>query len=129
MDLWSDFWSVIVWFFWIYVWIAYLFALFSVVVDVFRDHTLNGWGKALWLILLIFAPFLGVLIYVIARGRGMAERTVAKQAEARQATDSYIRSVATTSPADEITKAQALLDSGTISPQEFAALQAKALAT
>lgn len=128
MDLWNDFWSVFVWFFWIYVLMAYFFALFSVIGDIFRDHTLNGWGKALWLIFLIFLPILALLVYVIARGRGMSERSVRSAVDARKETDAYIRSVASTSSADEITKAQSLLESGAISPEEFAALKAKALA-
>lgn len=126
--MWTDFWSVIAWFFWVYVFMAYLFALFSVVVDIFRDHTLNGWLKAVWIIFLVFVPILTVLVYVIARGRGMAERSLKNQAQSRQATDDYIRTVASTSSADEIAKAQSLLESGTITPQEFAALKAKALA-
>ena len=126
MDLWNDFWSVFVWFFWIYVLMAYFFALFSVIGDIFRDHTLNGWGKALWLIFLIFLPILALLVYVIARGRGMSERSMRSAADARKETDAYIRSVASTSSADEIAKAQSLLESGAISPEEFAALKARA---
>ena len=128
MDLWNSFWSVFVWFFWIYVLMAYFFALFSVIGDIFRDHTLNGWGKALWLIFLIFLPILALLVYVIARGKSMSERSMRSAADARKETDAYIRSVASTSSADEIAKAQSLLESGAISPEEFAALKARALA-
>lgn len=125
---WSNFWSVIWLFFWSFAFVAYLFALFAIISDLFRDHKLNGWWKALWIIFLIFVPFLTALVYLIARGPGMAERS---QKEARQyqtATDAYIRQVAGSSPADEISKAKALLDSGAITPDEFAHLKAHALA-
>jgi hypothetical protein len=125
---WSNFWSVIWLFFWSFAFVAYLFALFAIISDLFRDHKLNGWWKALWIIFLIFVPFLTALVYLIARGPGMAERN---QKEARQyqaATDDYIRQVAGSSPADEIAKAKALLDSGAITPDEFAHLKAHALA-
>ncbi|RDV44112.1 hypothetical protein DOE76_13780 [Leifsonia sp. ku-ls] len=124
---WSNFWSVIWLFFWSFAFVAYLFALFAIISDLFRDHKLNGWWKALWIIFLIFVPFLTALVYLIARGPGMAERS---QKEARQyqtATDAYIRQVAGSSPADEISKAKALLDSGAITPEEFAHLKAHAL--
>jgi hypothetical protein len=124
---WSNFWSVIWLFFWSFAFVAYLFALFAIISDLFRDHKLNGWWKALWIIFLIFVPFLTALVYLIARGPGMAQRS---QKEARQyqaATDDYIRQVASSSPADEIAKAKALLDSGAITPEEFAHLKAHAL--
>jgi hypothetical protein len=99
-----------------------------VIGDLFRDHKLNGWWKALWVLFLIFLPFLTVLVYLIARGRGMAERGQASAKAAQEQTDSYIRSVAQTSPADEIARAKGLLDSGAITPAEFESLKAKALA-
>ncbi len=75
MTFWNSFWDIIWWFLWIFVFVAYMFALFSIVVDLFRDRKLNGWWKAVWLIFLIFVPFLTALVYLIARGRGMAERS------------------------------------------------------
>jgi hypothetical protein len=126
---WDDFWSVIWLFFWGFVFISYLMALFSIVADLFRDHTLNGWWKALWIIFLVFAPFITALVYVIARGRGMAERSQRDVRQAQTATDNYIRDVAGSSPADEIAKAKALLDSGTISQEEYAHLKSRALGT
>ena len=75
MDFLSDIWGVIWWFFWAFAFIAYLMTLFSVVGDLFRDHTLSGWAKALWILFLLFVPFLTVLAYVIARGQGMAQRS------------------------------------------------------
>ena len=127
MEFWSDFWSVLAWFFWVYVLLAYLFALFAVIGDIFRDRELNGWLKAVWLIFLVFLPIITVLVYVIARGRQMSERSERSAARNREATDTYIRNVAGTSSAEEIAKAQALLDSGAITQQEFATLKAKAL--
>jgi len=124
---WDNFWDVIWLFFWGFAFVAYLMALFSIVADLFRDHTLNGWWKALWIIFLIFAPFLTALVYVIARGRGMAERSQRDAYKARAATDDYIRDVAGSSPSDEIAKAKALLDSGTISADEYNHLKSRAL--
>ena len=127
MEFWNNFWSVLAWFFWVYVLLAYLFALFAVISDIFRDRELNGWLKAVWLIFLVFLPIITLLVYVIARGRGMSERSVRGMERQQEATDAYIRNVAGASSADEIVKAQALLDSGAITPEEFATLKAKAL--
>ncbi|MBD8079354.1 SHOCT domain-containing protein [Cellulosimicrobium arenosum] len=103
--------------------------LFQIIADLFRDTELSGWWKAVWIIFLIFLPVLTALIYLIARGRGMARRQAAMVAAAKQDTDSYIRDVATkSSPADQIASAKALLDAGTISQPEFDQLKAKALA-
>ncbi|WP_158863090.1 SHOCT domain-containing protein [Leifsonia sp. AG29] len=125
---WSNFWSVVWLFFWSFAFVAYLFALFAIISDLFRDHKLNGWWKALWIIFLIFVPFLTALVYLIARGPGMAERSQREARQVQSATDQYIRTVAQASPADEIAKAKALLDAGTISPEEFAHLKSRALA-
>lgn len=128
MDIWSNFWNIVWIFLWSFVFISYLFALFWVIFDIFRDHTLNGWFKALWLIFLIFVPFLTVLIYLIARGRGMAERSAQEAARNREATDAYIQQVAgAPSASDEIAKAKALLDAGTITQAEYDAIKAKAI--
>jgi len=124
---WSNFWSVIWLFFWSFAFVAYLFALFAIISDLFRDHKLNGWWKALWIIFLIFVPFLTALVYLIARGPGMAERSQKEARQYQSATDAYIRQVAGSSPADEISKAKGLLDSGAITPEEFAHLKAHAL--
>ena len=128
MSFWDNFWNVIWVIFWSFAFVAYLFALFAVIADLFRDHKLNGWWKALWIIFLIFVPFLTLLVYLIARGRGMAERSAKEQKQAQQATDQYIKQVAGASPADEIAKAKALLDAGTISQAEYDSLKAKILA-
>lgn len=127
MDFWNNFWNIIWLFFWSFAFIAYLFALFAIISDLFRDHKLNGWWKALWIIFLIFVPFLTALVYLIARGPGMAERSQKEARQVQQSTDAYIRQVASSSPADEIAKAKALLDAGTITPEEFAHLKSVAL--
>ena len=125
---WGSFWDLIWWFLTIFIFVAYLMALFSIIGDLFRDRKLNGFAKAIWLLFLVFLPFLTALVYLIARGDGMAKRSNAVVAQNKERTEEYIRDVAGTSPADEIAKAKALLDAGTISPAEYEALKAKALA-
>jgi hypothetical protein len=127
MSFWGSFWDIIWWFLLAFVFISYLFALFAIVADLFRDRKLNGWLKAVWIIFLIFVPFLTVLVYLIARGSGMAERSNAEAANARSAADAYIQQVAGTSPSEEIAKAKALLDSGTITAEEYNTIKAKVL--
>ena len=122
-------WDFFVWFFWFYILITCIWIFITVIIDVFRDHSLNGWAKALWLIFLLVLPFLGAIIYLIARGRSMSERKLAEVQAAQAAQNSYIQSVAgTTSATDEIVKAKALLDSGAISDEEYTKLKAAALA-
>ena len=124
-----DLWSLVLWFFWVFVFVAYLMVLFSILGDLFRDHTLSGWWKAVWIIFLIFVPFLTALIYLIARGQGMTKRSMEQAQEMRKQQDAYIRATAGgSSAADDIAKAKSLLDSGAISQAEFDALKAKALA-
>jgi type VI protein secretion system component VasK len=113
---------------WWFLIIIYLVILFQIIGDLFRDNQLSGWFKALWVIGLIIAPYLIALIYLIARGKGMAERQIKAVKEQQAATETYIRDVASKSPADHISDAKALLDAGTIDANEFAALKAKALA-
>jgi hypothetical protein len=129
----DNFWSVIWVVIWSFVFVAYLFVLFYILTDLFRDRELSGWFKAIWIICLIFVPYLTALVYIIARGRGMSERQMAAAREARSETDAYIKHVAATggggkSAADHITDAKALLDNGTINQAEFDQLKAKALA-
>ncbi|KRC51792.1 hypothetical protein ASE16_01575 [Leifsonia sp. Root227] len=125
--MWNNFWNVIWLIFWAFAFIAYLFALFAIIGDLFRDRKLNGWWKALWIIFLVFLPFLTALVYLIARGRGMAERQARDVQQAQSQADDYIRTVASASPADDIAKAKQLLDQGVITAGEFDALKAKAL--
>ena len=126
----DNLWDFVLWFFWIFVFVAYLMVLFSIIGDIFRDHDLNGWLKAIWILFLIFVPFLTALVYLIARGNSMQKRSIAQAQEMRAAQDAYIRQTAGSgsSAADDIAKAKSLLDSGAISQAEFDALKAKALA-
>ncbi len=118
-------WSLLI----IYVMIAYFMVLFSVIVDVFRNHESSGFTKAIWIIALVFFPILSLLIYVIVNGQGMTERTMATRQQAMKAQDDYVRQVAGSStPADQIARAQELLSAGKISQEDFNALKAKALA-
>jgi hypothetical protein len=128
MDIFNNFWDIFAWFFWAYVFIAYLFAIVFVLIDIFRDRSLGGGLKALWILFLVFVPFLTVLVYVIARGKGMSERNARGPEIAPEPTDYAPHIFSPVSPADEVAKAQSLLDSGSITPGEFAALKAKALA-
>ena len=123
-------WDFFVWFFWFYIAISCLWIFITVIIDVFRDPGLNGWAKALWTLFLVFLPFLAVFIYLIARGRSMAERGAAASRAATAQTDDYIRSVAAKdSPAAQIESAKRLLDSGAVTASEYDALKAKALGT
>jgi len=124
----SNFWDILWLIFSTFVFIAYILILFQIVVDLFRDDELGGGFKALWIIGLIFVPLLTALVYIVARGRGMAERQRAALQRAKSDTEAYIRGVAGKSPAEQIADAKALLDAGTINADEFARLKAKALA-
>lgn len=128
MPLLHDIWSMIVWMFFLFAFVAYIYALFAIISDIFRDHTLGGWGKALWVIALIFFPIISALIYLIARGDGMAQRTAEDMRNSKAAADAYIRqTAATASPAEQIQQAKSLLEAGVIDETEFKALKAKAL--
>jgi uncharacterized membrane protein len=123
-SFWDFFWFIISFF----LLMAYLMVLFQIVTDLFRDHTTSGGMKAVWIFFLIFLPVLTSLVYLIARGQGMTERNVAAVQSAQAAQENYIRSVSSSaSPADQITQAKGLLDSGAISPEEYERLKAKAL--
>ena len=113
---------------WIFFFTMYLMILFSVIGDLFRDHETSGWVKAMWILFFFIAPFLSLLIYLIARGKGMQERAMAANQAQKAAFDSYVQSTASAgNPADQIAKAKELLDAGTISQAEFDAIKAKAL--
>ena len=127
MNFWESFWEILWFSLYAFFFVVYLMALFSIIGDIFRDKALSGLGKAVWLFFLIFVPFLTALIYLIARGDGMAQRSMRDAKDAQVATDEYIRSVAKASPADEIAKAKSLLDAGTINQQEYEAIKARAL--
>ena len=116
-------WTMLIFF----LWVIWFWILITVFADLFRRHDISGWSKALWMIFVIFLPFLGVLVYLGVNSKGMAERNVKQIQQSQAQTDEYIRTVAG-GPAGEIEKAKALLDSGAISQQEFDALKQKALA-
>jgi hypothetical protein len=130
-----NFWDVVQLFFWSFVFVAYLMLLFSIIGDLFRDRELNGWWKAVWFICLVFVPFLTALIYVIARGKGMSQRSAEAAARNQADTEHYIRTVAATpangsrSAVDQIADAQKLLASGAITQAEFDGLKQQALAS
>jgi hypothetical protein len=113
-----------VFFFVIWIWI-----LITILSDLFRDHELSGWGKAAWVLFLVFIPFLTALIYLIARGNGMRDRTIKAQADAKKHFDEYVREQAgASSPADELHKLAELKDKGALSAEEFDRAKAKLLA-
>lgn len=119
----------LLWAFWVWIVVVCIWAFIWILIDIFRDHTLNGWAKAGWVILLVILPFLGALIYLIARGRSMAERQARQINESAQANADYIRSVAgSASPTEEIERAHGLLTAGAITQAEFDSIKAKALA-
>jgi len=121
------FWSMI-WFTMFFIWIWLLIVVFS---DIFRSPDLSGWAKAAWSIFVIVLPYLGVFVYLIARGHKMSEHAVAQAQAMQDAQTSYIKSVAgsATSPADELAKLAELRDKGAIDEAEFASMKAKVLGT
>lgn len=124
-SFWDFFWFIISFF----LLMAYLMVLFQILTDLFRDKGMGGGMKAVWVFCLIFFPIITSLVYLIARGQGMAERNMDAMRVAQADTDAYIRTVAAekASPADEIARAKTLLDTGAISQAEFDQLKAKAL--
>jgi hypothetical protein len=124
MSFWEFVWFIII----TYAFVAYLVVLFHIIGDIFRDRELSGIAKAAWFVALCFLPFITAIVYLIARGRGMAERSAERAAAQRSAQDAYIREVAgRTTPSDQIAQARALFDAGAISQSEFDALKTKAL--
>jgi len=118
----------------LFIFFAWFMCLWWIFGDLFRSRDLGGVAKTIWAVFIIALPFLGVLVYLIARGNGMAERGLEAQAEMQQRQEAYIRSVAASdggrrSAADQIASAKSLLDSGAIDQSEFEQLKAKALAT
>jgi hypothetical protein len=116
-----------IFFFVIWIWI-----LITILSDLFRDHELSGWAKAAWVLFLVVIPFLTSLIYLVARGNGMRDRTIKAQAEAKQQFDDYVRQTAGpggggASTADELSKLADLRTKGTITEEEFQAQKAKLL--
>ena len=126
------FWDIFASIFWFMILFTWIWMLIAIVGDIFRDHELSGWGKALWTLFLIVAPWLGSLVYLIARGRSMNERALAKAQHDEQAFGRYVRATAgsgTTSTADELSKLADLHDRGTLSATEFELAKTKVLGT
>ena len=117
-------WSMVI-FFMFFIWIMILFRVFA---DLFRRRDIGGGTKTVWIIFVILLPFLGVFVYLIAEGHKMADRDVENMQAARAQQDDYIKSVAGSSAADQITQAKQLLDSGAITQAEFDTMKQKALA-
>jgi ABC-type multidrug transport system fused ATPase/permease subunit len=112
--------TLAIFFFVIWIWIV-----ITILMDIFRDHELSGWWKAVWVIFLIFIPFLTALVYLIARGSGMRERAIKEQADAKKHFDEYVRETAQTTPVDELHKLDQLRQSGGLTDEEYAKMKAK----
>jgi hypothetical protein len=120
------FWSML-WFFLWFIWIWLLIVIFS---DIFRSPDLGGWGKALWTIFVVFLPYLGVFVYLIARGHKMQEHGMQAARQQDAAMRAYVQDVAKSDgrgSADEIARLAELRDKGVLSEDEFAKAKAKAL--
>lgn len=112
---------------WFFLWILWIYLVIRIFIDIFRSRDLGGWGKAGWTIFVIILPFLGVLVYLIARGGSMQKRDIAEAQQADEEARAYIRQTAGTGPSDELTKLAALRDQGVLTADEFAAQKAKLL--
>jgi hypothetical protein len=117
----------------VFLFAAWLMVLFTIITDLFRDHSISGWGKAAWIVFLIFVPFLAALLYLVFRGSGMQERALAQQRHAQEQLDTYIRQAAGSgssgdSAADQLTKLAKLHDDGKLSDQEFEQAKSKIVA-
>jgi predicted membrane channel-forming protein YqfA (hemolysin III family) len=118
------FWDILI----VFAWVLFIWVAIVVFTDIFRRRDISGWIKALWVILIVILPWIGVLIYLIANHDGMADRSQKESKAAQASFDEYVREAAGKSgPASEIDTAKKLLDSGTISQSEFDAIKAKAL--
>jgi Phospholipase_D-nuclease N-terminal/Short C-terminal domain len=111
----------------IFLFVIWIWILFTIIGDLFRDHEMSGWAKAAWILFLVFIPFLTMLVYLIVRGSGMRDRALKAQAEAKHHMDSYIQQQAHSSPADELHKLNDLKEKGALSTEEFDKAKAKLL--
>jgi hypothetical protein len=112
----------------IFLFVVWIWILFTIISDLFRDHEMSGWAKALWILFLVFIPFLTGLIYLIVRGSGMRDRAIKAQTDAKKHFDEYVREQAHASPADELHKLNDLREKGALSQEEFDQAKAKLLA-
>ncbi len=112
-----------------FAFVVWIWILFTVLADIFSRHDTSAWGKVAWIILIIVIPYFGVFIYLIAEHNGMTDRALKRQETAQAQTAEYVKSVAGGGdPAEQIAKAKALLDQGTITQAEFDQIKQKALA-
>ncbi|MFD7258521.1 SHOCT domain-containing protein [Streptomyces sp. NPDC059874] len=123
------FWTML----WLFLWVMWFFLLFKVVTDIFRDHGMSGWAKAGWLVLVLLLPYLGVLVYLIARGPSMAERDAKQMKQSEEAFQAYVRKAAGSGAGgggsvDELHKLSALKDKGDLTQEEFDRAKQKILA-
>ena len=112
----------------VFLFVIWIWILITILTDLFRDHSISGWVKAVWVLFLVFIPFVTGLIYLIARGGGMRDRSIKAQAEAKKQFDEYVQTQTHTTPADELHKLQDLREKGALSDAEFEAAKAKLLA-
>jgi hypothetical protein len=112
----------------VFLFVIWIWILLTIITDLFRDHEMSGWAKAIWILFLVFIPFLAALIYLIARGSGMRDRTIKAQADAKKHFDDYVRKEAHTTPADELHKLNELREKGALSDEEFQRAKDKLLA-
>jgi hypothetical protein len=112
-----------------FLFVVWIWILFTIITDLFRDHDMSGWAKGLWIILLIFIPYLTALVYLVINGSDMRERQLRAQAEAKHQADDYIRAAAHVSPADELHKLHELVEKGALSEAEYDRAKEKLLAT
>ena len=113
----------------IFLFVVWIWILFTIIPDLFRNHEMSGGLKALWLVLLVFIPYITALIYLIVYGSDMRERQLRAQAEAKHAADSYIRSAAHVSPADELHNLHGLVEKGALTQAEYDRAKEKLLAS
>jgi hypothetical protein len=110
-----------------FLFVVWIWILFTIITDLFRNHDMSGWLKGVWIILLIFIPYITALVYLIVYGNDMRERTLRAQAEAKHQADDYIRAAAHTSPADELHKLHELVEKGALTEAEYEQAKAKLL--
>ena len=112
-----------------FLFVVWIWILFTIITDLFRNHEMSGWLKAAWLVVLVFIPYLAALVYLIVYGSDMRERQLRAQAEAKHEADHYIRAAAHTSPADELHKLHELVEKGALTEAEYDRAKQKLLAT
>ncbi|WP_062314449.1 SHOCT domain-containing protein [Demequina rhizosphaerae] len=137
MDFFGNFLNILWWSLWLTVWIMFIFLIIRFVIDAWRDEGIGVFAKIVWTLFLVLVPVLGALVYLLARGRGMAERDQAAARDYRAEEVEYTRSLMyddaaidtlrQQGPASEIATAKELLDAGAISPEEFERLKSRAL--